>query len=124
LTDLPTVSAFRLWRPASASIRLALTLAPLVVGLFFIVPAAFWNRPYWLNVFTNASILCFASLGVWIMFAIGRVNMAQAAFAMIGGYTTALLSIYGGVSFWICLPLSGIVAALVGVLVGWPLLRL
>jgi branched-chain amino acid transport system permease protein len=124
MTDLPGVFSIRIPRFLLAPKRFALTLASLVTFLFLIVPATFWNRPYWLNVLTNASILSFASLGVWITFSIGRVNLAQAAFAMIGGYTTALLSVYAGVSFWICVPLAAAVSTLVAVLIGWPLLRL
>ena len=56
-------------------------------------------------------MLSFISLGVWVTFAIGRINIAQGAFALIGGYTTAILSTRYGLSFWLCLPLSGLVAA-------------
>jgi branched-chain amino acid transport system permease protein len=96
----------------------------LVITLFAAVPVLFANQNYWLNVLTNACLLSFASLGVWVTFSIGRVNIAQGAFAMIGGYTTAILSVFYHASFWICLPLSGVAAALVGVIVGWPILRL
>jgi branched-chain amino acid transport system permease protein len=88
------------------------------------VPLAFQDQPYWLSVFTNAALLSLASLGVWVTFSIGRVNIAQGAFAMIGGYTVAILSTRYGLSFWLCLPLAGIVAGAVGVLIGWPILRL
>ena len=57
-------------------------------------------------------------------FAIGRINISQGAYALIGGYTTAILSTQYGVSFWLCLPLSGMVAAAVDALIGWPILRL
>ena len=45
------------------------------------VPLLLADQPYWLNVLTNASMLSFASLGVWVTFAIGRINIAQGAFA-------------------------------------------
>jgi branched-chain amino acid transport system permease protein len=75
-------------------------------------------------VLTNASALAFISLGVWVTFSIGRINIAQGAFAMIGGYTTAILSTRYGLSFWLCLPVSALVAAAIGALIGWPILRL
>lgn len=102
----------------------ALAILPLAVILYGIVPIVLRGQPYWLNVMTNAALLSFGSLGVWVTFAIGRVNIAQGAFALLGGYTAAILSTVLGLSFWICLPLSGLVAALVGALIGWPLLRL
>jgi branched-chain amino acid transport system permease protein len=88
------------------------------------VPLLLADQPYWLNVLTNASMLSFASLGVWVTFAIGRINIAQGAFAMIGGYTTAILATRYGLPFWLCLPLSALAAAAVGTAIGLPILRL
>ncbi|MGD9509200.1 MAG: branched-chain amino acid ABC transporter permease, partial [Geminicoccaceae bacterium] len=101
-------------------------LAAAVAAIAFVVlvPVLLGDHPYYLNVLTNASVLSFASLGVWVTFSIGRVNIAQGAFAMIGGYTTAILSTRYGLSWWLCLPLSAAVAAGVGALIGWPILRL
>jgi len=42
------------------------------------------------------------------------VNLAHGAFAMAGGYTTALLMNRAGVSFFLCLPLAFLVAAALG----------
>src|SRR5689334_289894 len=102
----------------------AALLLALAVVLIGVLPVALSGRPYWLNVLTNAAVLSFVSLGVWVIFAIGRVNIAQGAFAMIGGYTTAILSTRYSVPFWVCLPLSAVSAGLVGALIGWPILRL
>jgi branched-chain amino acid transport system permease protein len=110
--------------------RLGLTLgrlgsvALLIVAYLVVIPILLSPVPYWLNVLTNASILSLASLGVWVTFSIGRINIAQGAFAMIGGYTTAILSTRYGFPFWICLPLSATAAAGVGTLLGLPILRL
>ena len=43
------------------------------------------RQPIWLGVVTNVWVLGLGSLGVWVMFAIGRVDIAQGAFAMLGG---------------------------------------
>ncbi len=102
-----------------------LALAAIAAAAFVVlVPILLADQPYWLGVLTNASIQSLASLGVWVTFGIGRINIAQGAFAMIGGYTTAILSTRYGVSFWLCLPLSAVVAAAVGTLIGLPILRL
>lgn len=100
------------------------TFVPLVVLLFVVLPLALADMPYWLNVVTNACVLSFASLGVWLTFSIGRVNIAQGAFALIGGYTVGILTTIVGLSFWLALPLAGLIAAAVGFLIGYPLLRL
>ncbi|MCC6304820.1 MAG: branched-chain amino acid ABC transporter permease [Rhodobacteraceae bacterium] len=104
--------------------RGAFALLLLALLLYGLVPAVFAGRAYWLNVMTNAALLSFASLGVWVTFAIGRVNIGQGAFALIGGYTTALLATVLHWPFWLCLPVSAVVAGGVGFLIGWPLLRL
>jgi branched-chain amino acid transport system permease protein len=97
-----------------------------ILALLFLVaiPVGLAAQPYWLDVLTNASVLSFISLGVWVMFSIGRIDIAQGAFAMIGGYTTAILSTRYGLSFWLCLPVSAAVAAALGTLIGIPILRL
>ena len=87
-------------------------------------PLYFRNSNYHLGVVITASILSCISLGVWLTFNIGRINIGQGAFAAIGGYTTAILTMKLGVSFWLCLPLSGIMAAFIGLLIGIPILRL
>jgi branched-chain amino acid transport system permease protein len=120
----PATAATAPRSPASLALgRMALVGAAAFLYLVA-VPLLLADRPYFLNVLTNASILSFASLGVWVTFSIGRINIAQGAFAMIGGYVTAILSTRYGVPFWLCLPLSAVVAAAVGIAIGLPILRL
>ena len=101
-----------------------LRFAAFVLILFVAVPILMGRSPYFITVLTNAAILSFISLGVWITFSIGRMNLAQGAFALVGGYAGAILATRYGVSFWLCLPLSGLISAALGALVGWPVLRL
>src|ERR1700726_2846190 len=92
--------------------------------LFMAGPIVFGPSPYFITVLTNAAVLSFISLGVWITFSIGRMNLAQGAFALVGGYAAAILATRYGVSFWLCLPLAGFISAILGALIGWPVLRL
>jgi branched-chain amino acid transport system permease protein len=69
-------------------------------------------------------MLSVISLGVWLTFAIGRINIGQGAFALVGGYVTAILTTRFGVSFWLALPASGLAGALLAAVIGWPILRL
>jgi branched-chain amino acid transport system permease protein len=73
---------------------------------------------------TSVALLSIASGGVWLTFYIGRINIGQGAFALVGGYVSALLVTQGGMSFWWTLPLVGIFCALLAVLIGLPILRL
>lgn len=54
----------------------------------------------------------------------GYISFAQAAFFGIGAYTTALLGVDHHFSFWLALPFSGIVAAIFGMGIGIPTLKL
>ncbi len=73
---------------------------------------------------TLVSLLAVASAGVWITFFIGRINIGQAAYALIGGYVSAILVTRLGISFWWTIPAAGIVAAFFSTLIGLPILRL
>ncbi len=54
----------------------------------------------------------------------GLLDLGYVAFYAVGAYAYALLAQNFGLSFWICLPLAGILAAFWGVLLGFPVLRL
>ena len=101
-----------------------LPIVAVLLLVFVIIPVLARGSSYWLTVFINAGILGFISLGVWLTFAIGRINIAQGAFALVGGYVTAICSSRFGVPFWACLILSGLVAGALGALIGFPILRL
>ncbi|MCA1494258.1 high-affinity branched-chain amino acid ABC transporter permease LivM [Sinorhizobium alkalisoli] len=54
----------------------------------------------------------------------GLLDLGYVAFYAVGAYSYALLSSYFGLSFWVLLPIAGILAALWGVILGFPVLRL
>jgi branched-chain amino acid transport system permease protein len=55
----------------------------------------------------------------------GLLDLGYVAFYAVGAYTYALLSLhFPGLSFWVLLPLAGILAAFWGVILGFPVLRL
>ncbi|WP_377189662.1 branched-chain amino acid ABC transporter permease [Ruegeria meonggei] len=101
------------------------------VGVFLV--AIFVGVPLLINMtgrwdfyftLTSVALLAIASAGVWLTFYIGRINIGQGAFALIGAYVSAILVVKAGWSFWISLPAAGLFAGLVAVLIGLPILRL
>jgi len=54
----------------------------------------------------------------------GLLDLGYVAFYAVGACSYALLSSYFGLSFWILLPLAGILAAFWGMILGFPVLRL
>ncbi|MBI9096545.1 MAG: branched-chain amino acid ABC transporter permease [Sphaerochaeta sp.] len=54
----------------------------------------------------------------------GQTCLGVAGFFCFGAYTEAILATKVGLSFWLCIPLAGVVTALVGLLVAWPTLKM
>jgi len=54
----------------------------------------------------------------------GLLDLGYVAFYAVGAYSYALLAQNFGWSFWICLPIAGLLAACWGVMLGFPVLRL
>src|SRR4030066_1400615 len=53
----------------------------------------------------------------------GQISLGHAAFIGVGAYTSAILITKYGVSFWLSIPLAGLVSALAGMVIGIPSLR-
>ena len=103
-------------------IFLAVFLLVVLVGIpVYIELSGRWDFYYTL---TSVALLSIASGGVWLTFYIGRINIGQGAYALAGGYVSAILVVNHGVSFWLTLPLAGLFCALMSVLIGLPILRL
>src|SRR6476619_6817323 len=102
----------------SAAAFLALTL----VAVPWLIAATQRTDLYY--TLTSVALLAIAAGGVWLTFYIGRINIGQAAYALAGGYVTAILVTGWGVNFWLTLPMAGLFCAALAVLIGLPILRL
>jgi len=79
----------------------------------------------WLSVIIIALIYIILGLGLNIVVGLaGLLNLGFAAFYAIGAYTLALGAKYWEIGFWTALPLAGLIAALCGALLSFPVLRL
>jgi branched-chain amino acid transport system permease protein len=101
-----------------------LGLAAALVVYLVAIPMLLAGKPYFLGVLTTASVLSVIAAGVWLTFYIGRINIGQGAFALIGGYAAAILMTSLGLSFWLAMPLAGLVACAIGIAIGAAVLRL
>jgi len=54
----------------------------------------------------------------------GQMSLCNSSFMAIGAYATTYLATRLGLSYWLALPLGGIIAAIAGFLLGFPALRL
>ncbi len=103
-----------------------LGLGAFLLAVFVLVPVLIaasgrWDLYYTL---TSVALLAIGSAGVWLTFYIGRINIGQGAYALMGGYVSAVLMTQVGVSFWLTLPAAGLFCAMISVLIGLPILRL
>jgi branched-chain amino acid transport system permease protein len=80
----------------------------------------------WIDNF-GIQILIYVMLGWGLNIVVGLaglLDLGYVAFYAVGAYSTALLVHNLGFGFWLCLPLAGVFAALWGILLGFPVLRL
>jgi branched-chain amino acid transport system permease protein len=99
----------------------ALALALFIAAIAF--PFVFSS--YQVSVVTTALMYVVLGLGLNIEVGLaGLLDLGYVAFYAVGAYTYALLYQHFGISFWLALPLGAMLAALFGVLLGLPVLRL
>ncbi|MSP82104.1 MAG: high-affinity branched-chain amino acid ABC transporter permease LivM [Alphaproteobacteria bacterium] len=105
--------------------RVALWLGPVIVLAAVTLPLMpFVDRRI---VDLGVLVLTYVMLGWGLNIVVGLaglLDLGYVAFYAIGAYTYAMLSTQLGLSFWLCLPIAGLFAALFGVLLGFPVLRL
>jgi branched-chain amino acid transport system permease protein len=85
----------------------------------------FYHNRYVLDL--GIQVLTYVMLGWGLNIVVGLaglLDLGYVAFYAVGAYSYALLATNFGLSFWICLPLAGILAAFWGVILGFPVLRL
>ncbi len=100
------------------------------VGLALVIfacalPFLPWTDRYILDV--SIMVLTYIMLGWGLNIVVGLaglLDLGYVAFYAVGAYSYALISTHFGVSFWIALPLAGLLAGLWGVILGFPVLRL
>ncbi len=104
---------------------LSTILVPALLGFALLAPALFYNNRYLLDL--SILVLTYVMLGWGLNIVVGLaglLDLGYVAFYAVGAYSYALLAQNFELSFWICLPLAGILAAFWGILLGFPVLRL
>lgn len=83
------------------------------------------SEMYQVTIWVFALIYVVLGLGLNITVGLaGLLDLGYVAFFGVGAYTYAILNTHFGFNFWICLPIGGLTGALVGVVLGFPILRL
>jgi branched-chain amino acid transport system permease protein len=97
----------------------------LLAALAFVFSIPAFANDYWLGWLTKLFIVIIAVLGLHILTGLcGQFSIGHAAFVGVGAYTAAILTTKYGLSGWLCLPLSALVAGVVGLFFALPCFRL
>ncbi|MDI6784926.1 MAG: branched-chain amino acid ABC transporter permease, partial [bacterium] len=96
--------------------------------LFILLPLglsnSWYQNRYFIHILFDVGCYVILALGLNIVIGFaGLLNLGYIAFFGIGAYTYAILNTFFHLSFWISLPIAGLVAALFGLILGMPSLR-
>ena len=92
----------------------------IVLVVLLLIPV-FVSQPYVLHVLIVMAFNVILASSLRFTATIGQFSLAHAGMVSIGAYTSALLVMKLGLSFWVALPLAGFTAMVVALLVGYPL---
>jgi branched-chain amino acid transport system permease protein len=136
LGRLVLVYAASFWPPSGANFALAealregmgryvMALAGMALLLALLLPFLPFSSRYVIDVATGLLIYIMLGWGLNIVVGLaGLLDLGYVAFYAMGAYSYALLALQFDLSFWICLPLAGLFAGLLGIVLGFPVLRL
>lgn len=103
--------------------RMRIVFIPLFLAIGILLPLGITD-PYILHILITIYMWSVLSLGIRLVLLGGPLNLAQASFMGMGAYTSGLLALRLGWSFWLCMPAAGTVAALLALAIGYPTLRI
>jgi branched-chain amino acid transport system permease protein len=101
--------------------KLSLPLLLAALALLLFAPTAFKNYGVYLLTYWLVFIIATMGLNLTVGYA-GQKSLGHAAFFGIGAYTVAIL-MQAGVSFWLGLPAAALLCFVLGLLLGFPALR-
>lgn len=103
----------KIFKPALVVIALVTIVFPMVVDI------------YQTNIMVLALIFVVLGLGLNVTVGLaGLLDLGYVAFFAVGAYTYGVLNSFFGLGFWTCLPIGGLMGALFGIALGFPILRL
>ena len=105
--------------------KVALLVGPLLLVFAIILPFLPFADRRLLDIAVLVATYIMLGWGLNIVVGLaGLLDLGYVAFYAVGAYSYALLATHFELSFWICLPFAGIMAAFAGILLGFPVLRL
>ena len=108
-------------RKSRSNIGPSVTIAVILIALL-VMPALFSS--YWIHVLMLMFLHGILAVSLRQMLILEQVSFAHPAFMAIGAYTSTMLVMNVGLSFWLTIFLAGFVSAIFAFLLGLPVLRL
>ena len=99
-------------------------LSYVVSMLFLFLAPLFIKGPYTLHILIMASMNVILASSLRLIATSGQLSIAHGGMMAVGAYTSALLVMKLGLSSWAALPLAGLAAAGLALLVGFPFVRI
>ncbi len=95
-----------------------------IIGIIVLYTVPLWGSALTISTVNRICYTLIAVQGLNILTGYtGQISLGQAAFMLVGGYASALLSIRMGLPIYISLPLAALIAGGVGLIFGLPSLR-
>ncbi|HUJ68267.1 MAG TPA: branched-chain amino acid ABC transporter permease [Syntrophorhabdales bacterium] len=99
------------------------SLAGIITVCLFLLPLLL-PGPYYIHVFILTMLNIVLASSLRLINLSGQMSLAHGGMMTIGAYTSALLVMKAGLSFWVAMPISGFVTALIAYIIGYPFVRL
>ena len=99
------------------------TIIGFITALVILLPS-FINNLYHIHILIMVFYYTFLASGWRFIMNIGYVNFGFPGFIAIGSYTAALLVTKCGWTFWLAAPVAGVIGGMIGLVIGYPLLRI
>ncbi|WDZ75751.1 high-affinity branched-chain amino acid ABC transporter permease LivM [Ensifer adhaerens] len=103
------------------AIAFLLVYPPIIVTIFGVQGSLKWVDNFGIQILIYVMLAWGLNIVVGLA---GLLDLGYVAFYAVGAYSYALLSTYFGLSFWVLLPVAGILSACWGTILGFPVLRL
>ena len=110
-------------RTAEAISHAGRFIAPVLLAVAVVLPAIASRSYLDLGVVVLTYVMLGWGLNIVVGLA-GLLDLGYVAFYAVGAYTYAIFSTTYDLGFWTCLPLAGLFAAVAGIALGFPVLRL
>ncbi len=96
----------------------------IVLGIIFLALPFIVRDDYYMHFFILSGVYSILCMGWVLILRAGQFSLGQAAFLLIGAYTSSILTLKYSLSPWLGFLAGGIASAIMAALLGWVVLRI